>query len=216
MTFKCSVPLVLFVVTAALVSGGCKSSPSRAQHPSPPSDYAPPQRITRSGDTTAPPPPPELPQGADELPEITVKLNLAHGELRVVSRTKNRVHLAMPDRNQEWLFIRNPVDPRRVSGILIDHNHKVRIDYPESDLRIEGVARGWADIIAIDESKGEVTRGVDQKLIADPHERFPEYGDFDIADWREELHENGHDHAGHHSSTEPTPTEPKPAEPRTR
>lgn len=181
--------------TTFFVASGCSPSSKSSQHPQ---DSQASKEIVRKSQDAPPPGAPELPSNADRLPEITVKISDPDGATRIVSRTKDRVHLAMPARKQEWLFIRNPVDGRRVSGILIDHNHKVRIDYPEVDLRIEGVARGWADVIAVDESNGEVTPGVDQSLLQDPRKRFPNYGDFDIADWREELHENGHDHAGHH------------------
>lgn len=191
-------------VFGALVSTNCKQSRSGTTTPEPAPPLPAPKPIERKSQPTPAPTIPELPVNADSLPEITVKLSLTHGEHRIVSRTKDRVHLAMPDRNQEWLFIRNPVDGRRVSGILIDHSHKVRIDYPESDLRIEGVARGWADLIDIDQRHGEVTPGVDKALLEDPRKRFPDYGDFDIADWREELHEHEHDHGEH-----PAPTAPK-------
>lgn len=196
--------LVLTSVLAPFALAGCKTQPAASASLQASSPYSASHRPTKK---TAPPSPiPELPANADTLPEITVKLSLAHGELRIVSRSKDRIHLAMPDRNQEWLFVRNPVDGRRVSGILIDHNHKVRIDYPETDLRVEGVARGWADLIAVDEKHGEVTQGVNKELLRDPAERFPDYDDFDIADWREELHDHGHseqnagpdaEHSGH-------------------
>lgn len=144
---------------------------------------------------------PELPQGADALPELTVEFTSQNGIKRIVSRSKNRVHIAMPQAKQEWLFVRNPIDGRRVSGILIDHPHQVLLDYPETDLRIEGIARGWADVINFDPSQGKtLQQGVDPKLIENPEMRYPNYGTFDIADWREELHENGHNHASHQPS----------------
>lgn len=188
-----------------LATSACNRPAQSTQHPQPQPE---PKPVIRTSKAETPAGPPALPKDADRLPEITVRMTLPQGEQRILSRTKDRIHLAMPDRNQEWLFIRNPVDGRRVSGILIDHGHKVRIDYPESDLRIEGVARGWADLLSIDENNGDVSKGVDHSLLQDPRKRFPTYGDFDIADWREELHENGHDHAGHHPATDTTP---KPA-----
>lgn len=181
--------LIVSCALATLAVSSCKRAAPGPQTASARSPYSARSRHAKA--TPQPSPIPELPANADTLPEITVNISLDHGEVRIVSRSKDRIHLAMPDRNQEWLFIRNPVDGRRVSGILIDHNHKVRIDYPETDLRLEGIARGWADLIAVDQSKGQVTQGVDQKLLQDPATRFPEYGDFEIADWREELHDHG-------------------------
>lgn len=191
---------ILSIIAAASILSCKKQDRTRSQAPIEPSvEIQEPERISRSGTAPKDLELPELPPDADSLPEITVRLEGANK--RIVSRSTHRIHLAMPDRNQEWLFIRNPIDGRRVTGILIDHEHHVLIDYPETDLRVEGIARGWANLISLDASMGEVTQGIDHKLLLDPAKRFPDYGDFDIADWREELHENGHDHAGHDHST---------------
>jgi hypothetical protein len=46
----------------------------------------------------------------------------------------------------EWLFVRNPVDDRRVSAVRIDHRHETIIEYSESELRGSHIVRGWADV----------------------------------------------------------------------
>lgn len=157
-----------------------------------------------------PPPPedyPELPAGSENWSEITVAFvqrgpkGEALGQ-SVVSRARSRVHLALPRQQREWLFMQNPRDPRRASGKLIDHRRKVIVKYTESDLRIEGIARGWADIISIDAERGEIlNRKADPQLLLDPEKRYPNYEYFEISDWREEVHEPGPDAgaaASHH------------------
>ena len=47
--------------------------------------------------------------------------------------------------DKEWLFERNPVDRRRVSGYLIEHGARQILMHQESDLRHEQQLRGWAD-----------------------------------------------------------------------
>jgi hypothetical protein len=65
-----------------------------------------------------------------------------------VTRTADRVHVAAgPDR--EWLYVRNPVDPRRVSATLVDHKSQTLVVYDESDLRNTLGIRGWADVLTL-------------------------------------------------------------------
>lgn len=68
---------------------------------------------------------------------------------RVISRAKERIHVFFEDQGQEWLFVRNPRDGRRVLGRLIDHKERVILDYPEADLVDNRVARGWVDVFTI-------------------------------------------------------------------
>lgn len=172
---------------------GCKQQSAAPKSTTPPPVHSPP-RISSSQPRPEDLEIPELPPGADELPEITLQFTGADGAAQTLSRSKDRIHLSLPHRHQEWLFIRNPVDPRRVTGMLIDHENQALLVYPETDLRVEGIARGWADLIAIDEQQGKATQGIDPSLIQDPIQRFPQYQVFDIADWREEHHEEGHAH----------------------
>ena len=66
---------------------------------------------------------------------------------QTVSRTNDRVHMRTD--STEWLFERNPVDPRRVSGLLVDHATRTIVMHEESDLRNALGVKGWADIIMI-------------------------------------------------------------------
>ena len=65
-----------------------------------------------------------------------------------VSRTHDRIHLALPGR-REWLLLRNPVDPRRVSGMLVDHAARTIVVHEESDLRSRLGLNGWADALLL-------------------------------------------------------------------
>lgn len=103
----------------------------------------------------APTTPPALPASADSVAAATLDFvvtrkaagarasNLRH----TVSRTVDRMHLTASDR-REWLFERNPVDPRRVSATLVEHAGKAVIVYGETDLRMALGIRGWADVLA--------------------------------------------------------------------
>ena len=69
-----------------------------------------------------------MPEGAETLPPIrfTVTTTWSGPQGRRttsqrVTRTVDRMHLLMEGTDKEWLFERNPVDRRRVSGYLIDH-----------------------------------------------------------------------------------------------
>jgi hypothetical protein len=73
-----------------------------------------------------------------------------------ITRTANRLHVTM-DSGHEWLFERNPVDPRRASGFLVRHASRAIVVYEESDLRTELGIRGWADVLAL---------GFDAELLA--------------------------------------------------
>jgi hypothetical protein len=108
--------------------------------------------------TSAPPPeipdPPALPAGADALLPIrfTVTTTWAGAQgnrqtVQRVTRTPDRVHLLMEGTRKEWLFERNPVDRRRVSGYLVDHGARQVLAYQESDLRNEQQLRGWRDAL---------------------------------------------------------------------
>jgi hypothetical protein len=66
-----------------------------------------------------------------------------------VARGVDRVHVRAFDTGVEWLFLQNPVDRRRVSGRLVDHRRRAIVDYDESELRMNGIARGWVDIVAL-------------------------------------------------------------------
>lgn len=101
--------------------------------------------------TTAPQGPPPLPPSALTLRPATVEMRISTGSgtrRQRVTRTADRVHLAS-NGEREWLYVRNPVDPRRVTGMLIDHRQRVVVVYEDSDLRNHLGIRGWLDVIAL-------------------------------------------------------------------
>jgi hypothetical protein len=63
-----------------------------------------------------------------------------------VARSAAHIHARLVQERAEWLFVRNPLDERRVSATLVDHRQRAIIEYPESELRMSGIARGWADV----------------------------------------------------------------------
>lgn len=105
----------------------------------------------------APPkPPPELPAGADRVAPLTLETLVRRQPRRghvqtlrqVVTRTSDRIHVRAGD-GREWLFERNPRDPRRVLGTVVEHAARSIVVYDESDLRnLQGV-RGWAQVLAL-------------------------------------------------------------------
>lgn len=85
---------------------------------------------------------------------ITAQVTVTRGSgkqqfVRTIARTADRVHVNYLHQGQEWLFTRNPVDPKRVEGLLTDHRKRVIFTYYESDLSDAGVARGWAEVMTL-------------------------------------------------------------------
>ncbi len=104
----------------------------------------------------APPPLPDVPAAMDQIRPLRATARIErrigdrvmHSEL-VFTRSTNRAHVDFKSREQEWLFMRNPVDDRRVSGMLIDHHGHVVLEYPQGDLVDAGVANGWAEVVSL-------------------------------------------------------------------
>ena len=100
---------------------------------------------------------PELPSSAENLSPklltITTRWEESGGKQgsvrQTVLRTHDRSHVAVEGAQSEWLFVRNPIDHRRVSGSLIDHRAKRVLAYNESDLRDGQGVRGWLDIVTL-------------------------------------------------------------------
>jgi hypothetical protein len=98
--------------------------------------------------------PPPMPPEATAVPALTFRLVTdrtdEHGTRRVseqtITRTANRIHLAPNGSPREWVFERNPVDSRRMSGYRIDHQARQIVIHQESDLRNREQLRGWADV----------------------------------------------------------------------
>lgn len=99
--------------------------------------------------------PPDLPAGADRVPpltlDVTVQRRPRQGPVstlrQTIARTADRAHIRAG--GQEWLFERNPLDPRRVSGSLVDHATRHIVTHEESDLRNRLGIRGWADVLML-------------------------------------------------------------------
>tara|TARA_R110002096_G_scaffold123816_3_gene267730 strand:+ start:11096 stop:11830 length:735 start_codon:yes stop_codon:yes gene_type:complete len=97
-------------------------------------------------------PAPEVPQPLDSWKPLTLEILVKTGateSLRTVTRTNRAVHVQMPDKNLEWRFARNPVDPLRVSGQLVKHGEGVVLDHNDNNLRDRNIARGWVDVMTI-------------------------------------------------------------------
>jgi hypothetical protein len=68
---------------------------------------------------------------------------------QVVTRTFDRVRIAVEGGRQEWLFVQNAAYPDRASGYLIDHRaRQVRL-HDEQALRAAIGVRGWADVLTM-------------------------------------------------------------------
>ena len=111
-------------------------------------------RPARRAAEIAPTPLRELPPEADHVRPLTldVAIRTTHGAgtdtvRQTVSRTRDRVHLVVAGR--EWLFERNPLDRRRVSGWLVEHAGKTIVLHEESDLRHRLDLNGWADVLML-------------------------------------------------------------------
>ena len=146
--------------------------------------------------------PPSLPAAANDVRPSTVDIVIrrpsSSGRVetlrQTISRTSERIHVAGPDR-REWLFERNPVDPRRVGASLVDHASQAIVLYEESDLLMALGSRGWADVLALGsdiQATGptrfaidRIRPGADAGLLEPPVLRFPTYRVYDRADWLE-------------------------------
>jgi hypothetical protein len=84
--------------------------------------------------------------------EATIRQQGPHGHVRVlqesITRTADRIHIGRAD-GPEWLFERNPIDPRRASGYLIDHGSRSVVFHSDSDLRTRFGISGWAHLLTL-------------------------------------------------------------------
>ncbi|MBW2519789.1 MAG: hypothetical protein JRD88_05475 [Deltaproteobacteria bacterium] len=99
---------------------------------------------------------PDIPDAIDDIEPmtLTVASHTWHGDqLRTVTqqvtRTANRMHIENPAAEQQWLFMQNPVDRRRVFAQLVDSHEMAILEYHESDLADAGLGHGWADIFGL-------------------------------------------------------------------
>jgi hypothetical protein len=112
-------------------------------------------RPTRRAPVAVPASPPELPSRAHDVEPFTFEVvtrrtprtGSAVTERQRVSRTKDRIHVATGA--TEWLFERNPTDPRRVTALLVHHASRSIVTHEESDLRNTVGIDGWAPVLLI-------------------------------------------------------------------
>jgi hypothetical protein len=151
----------------------------------------------RRAPDTPPAPPPSLPADAHTITPTTFDIVVRRGPAttdrraarHTISRTADRIHVRGHD-GREWLFERNPIDPRRVSATLVEHAAKVLVLYEETDLRMMLGIRGWADVLALGVDRQAFAiepgkPGVDAALLRPALERFPKYRVVDLAEWLE-------------------------------
>lgn len=109
---------------------------------------------TRRVPDAVPPAAPALPAVADTIAPVTLVIGLRQDrpaglpKRQTVMRTVDRIHVKA-DAHREWLFERNPIDPRRVTAALIDHDSQTIVLHDETDLRMTRQIRGWADALML-------------------------------------------------------------------
>ncbi|HKE01288.1 MAG TPA: hypothetical protein VKE69_09785 [Planctomycetota bacterium] len=62
---------------------------------------------------------------------------------QIVVRSADRIAVELTSAKKEWLFRRNPVEPRHTSAALVDHALEAILAYSNSDLELEGLAAPW-------------------------------------------------------------------------
>lgn len=124
-------------------------------------------QIDRSGDVASPvrtspplpmhPAPPSVPDQGDALGPVSFRVTTVWEQAgrpvrrltQRVTRTRERVRLVPDGATTEWWFVRNPVDPRRVTGFLVDHEAQQILVHEERDLHARQQIRGWADVLTL-------------------------------------------------------------------
>lgn len=109
----------------------------------------PQRRNVRLAPVVEPPSVPPLPAGLLSF-RVTTRdeAGTPPAEL-TVTRSATRMHVRAGDGRHEWWYERNPVDGRRASACLIDHQAKIILMLDDTTLRVERGIRGWADVIAL-------------------------------------------------------------------
>ena len=186
-------------------------------------DLAVPVMPVRKATPPAPRALPPLPPGAERVTPLTLHVRVttrASGRVserrQTMTRTFDRVHVVNSDvasaaSGVEWLFERNPVDPRRASATYVAHAAKTIVVYSDSDLQTMLGIPGWAHVLAmgldpevlagvtpssatrtIDTPDGtrlvieRASATVDLQLVQPAELRFPGYRVVNLADWLEE------------------------------
>jgi hypothetical protein len=68
---------------------------------------------------------------------------------QTITRTHDRVRLALEDGRQEWLFLQNVVYRDRAAAYLTDHDRREIRFHEESPLRSLMQIRGWMDVLTV-------------------------------------------------------------------
>ncbi|MQA28526.1 MAG: hypothetical protein GEU82_01635 [Luteitalea sp.] len=139
-------------VFLSAISVGATATQSR-EPTTPTTPFALVQPARRSSDAPLMPPEP-LPPAAHRITpmafDIVVRSRSQAGASTItrqrVTRTAERIHID-DGAGREWLFERNPVDPRRVSGSAIYHAAREIVVYQESEVRNTLGISGWADVL---------------------------------------------------------------------
>ena len=218
---------VVLMVAATLCPTGALAQANQAPSMN---DLAAPVMPMRKGTPPAPRSFAPLPPGAERVTPLTLHVRVttraAGGVVerrQTVTRTVDRVHIASGDAaaaaaggvtaGVEWLFERNPVDPRRASATYVTHAAKTIVVYSDSDSDLQTMLGipGWAHILTMgvdpailagvtpssaprtfDAPDGtrlvieRVTAIVDLQLVRSADLRFPGYRVVNLADWLEE------------------------------
>ena len=102
------------------------------------------------------PPPPPLPVGVGSLPSLTFVLETTrsgpdgtHRTSQTITRSHDRVRLALEGGRQEWLFVQNVVYRDRAAAYLVDHDRREIRFHEESSLRSLLRIRGWLDVLTL-------------------------------------------------------------------
>jgi hypothetical protein len=154
-TLRISLGLALLALPIGQLSLHAAASGPRPAQSTGPGEAMPliiPARRPASAPPAAPPP---LPPAAENVTPVTLETRLRQRSgtrnetvRQTIHRTVDRIHVAAGD-GREWLFQRNPRDPRRVSGTLIDHAARALVFHDESDLRNRLGIHGWAQVLAL-------------------------------------------------------------------
>lgn len=205
-------PFRLCAIVVAVLAATASLTASPRQHLVPDGLTVPVSPARRGAALPAPAPPPSLPPGADAVTPQTIRLMvtaLAQGRAvrsarQTVTRTLDHVHIALAD-GTEWLFERNPLDHRRVSGFAMLHSARVVVAYSDTDLRAMLGITGWAQVLTFGCANSDllpteclsrdgtsrtkvehVSATIDRRLVTMPAERFPGYREVNVADWLED------------------------------
>lgn len=97
---------------------------------------------------------PALPHALEAPPSLALSLLTKDGANHILQRTRvmrsaERMWVRFEPEHTEWYFERNPIDHRRVSGVLVHHRRHTLVEYSGNELEIAGLGRGWSDVASL-------------------------------------------------------------------